>query len=400
VLNNRRPRQSSSRRVTPVAAAAALQAVAVQPDERVVSMPLASSHIISNSSVLPTSFADYERAVESFIHWCKRNDLLLTDAACVDQHLTTFMESLFVNSMPNCKNLANNALFGMIRRHPELKTQLPRARLARKGIEKLVPSVQRVPIPWPACVAIASVMAQSGYIYRAVAVLLMFHCLLRIGEAASITVGDVVSPRRLQGDLGDSAPLMYAIVRIAEAKTGVEQSVTITDAHIYHLVCRISADRHASEKLFDCSDSTLGKTFATAVRSLGLGHIENLTPHSCRHGGATYAHDRGMRIEDILVRGRWAVNKSAVHYMQTLRGAQIAIALPQVVHDIGLWCMGNLSERLYSMYDEYMAAQQAQQLPPPPPAPTAARRRRGAGSASKKKGSGKKRKRNRRRSPS
>jgi hypothetical protein len=94
------------------------------------------------------------------------------------------------------------------------------------------------------------------------------------------------------------------------------------------------------------------------------------------------------------------VNKSAVHYMQTLRGAQIAIALPQVVHDIGLWCMGNLSERLYSMYDEYMAAQQAQQLPPPPPAPTAARRRRGAGSASKKKGSGKKRKRNRRRSPS
>jgi hypothetical protein len=38
--------------------------------------------------------------------------------------------------------------------------------------------------------------------------------------------------------------------------------------------------------------------------------------HSLRHGGATHDYLKGMPFDDVMVRGRWAVTKSAVHYIQ------------------------------------------------------------------------------------
>lgn len=50
--------------------------------------------------------------------------------------------------------------------------------------------------------------------------------------------------------------------------------------------------------------------------------------HSLRHGGATHDFIRGMTIEWIMFRGRWASSKSARHYIQSGRAVMLSTAVP------------------------------------------------------------------------
>jgi hypothetical protein len=58
-----------------------------------------------------------------------------------------------------------------------------------------------------------------------------------------------------------------------------------------------------------------------------------------------------MRIEDVMVRGRWAANKSAVHYIQQGRQLMMLRAVPSFVDWIGretssqlVWALDALSQ--------------------------------------------------------
>ena len=55
--------------------------------------------------------------------------------------------------------------------------------------------------------------------------------------------------------------------------------------------------------------------------------------HSLRHGGASRTYLRGgaVVLPDLLVRGRWAVEASGRHYIQSGRQLLLSMSLPSTV---------------------------------------------------------------------
>ena len=53
--------------------------------------------------------------------------------------------------------------------------------------------------------------------------------------------------------------------------------------------------------------------------------------HSFRHGGASRAYLEGRDMSAIILRGRWAAESSARHYVQAGRQMLLALALPPAV---------------------------------------------------------------------
>ena len=80
--------------------------------------------------------------------------------------------------------------------------------------------------------------------------------------------------------------------------------------------------------------SALRSALARALHLLGAGgplwetRGLHFVWHSFRHGGASRAFLAGREMSEIIVRGRWAAESSARHYVQAGRQMLLALALP------------------------------------------------------------------------
>jgi integrase len=306
-------------------------------------MPLHISSILRSSIVVPSTLDVYESAVNSFLQFCSYHLLSGQTSHEVDTYLSQYMESLYQNSIPNGRQHAAKTLFGIIRRCPQYKLSFSLSRQSLKGYQKLIQSVSHIPLTYYTCVAMAAVMAKSGYIHRAIALLLMFHCYLRVGEMESLLISDIALPE--QNRFGSNTIL--SALRIGKAKTGRNQTVSITDTHIHILLQSIINNRSPTEKLFPFSASAFTRTFHQSLSTLGLSNM--FVPHSCRHGGATHDHIHGMNIEQIMLRGRWKSNESARTYIQSLRAVMLTVDIPIHIHTMGEACAKDLSTNLFNL---------------------------------------------------
>ena len=307
-------------------------------------MPLHITTALRSSIVVPSTLDVYESAVNFFLQFCSYHLLSGTTSHEVDYYLSQYMESLYQNSISNGKQHAANTLFGIIRRCPQYKLCFPLSRQSLKGFQKLIQSVSHTPLTYYTCVAMAAVMSKSGYFHRAIALLLMFHCYLRVGEMESLLISDIALPE--QNRFGSNNIL--SALRIGKAKTGRNQTVSITDTHIHILLQSIINNRSPTEKLFYFSASSFTRTFHQSLSSLGLSHIK-FVPHSCRHGGATHDHIQGSSIEQIMLRGRWKSNESARTYIQSLRAVMLTVDIPIHIHTMGETCAKDLSTNLFTL---------------------------------------------------
>jgi integrase len=310
----------------------------------VSTMQLHTTSTLRSSYVVTSTLKRYESAVDSFLAFCAHHSLADCSPSEVDTNLSHYMESLYHNDIAGGKQKAADTLFGIIRRCPQMKLLFPLSRQALKGFQTLVPSISHKPMTYHICVAVAAVMAKSGYRDRAIALLLMFHCYLRISEMDILLISDVALP----GDNKFGTNTIYSALRIAQAKTGKNQTVTINDPHIHTLLQVVINNRPISEKLFSFSSSAFVRTFDASTAALGLTSF-HLVPHSCRHGGATYDHINGLSIEQIMLRGRWKSNESARTYIQSLRALVLTIDIPAHVHTMGKSCAVDLSTNLLAL---------------------------------------------------
>jgi hypothetical protein len=90
------------------------------------------------------------------------------------------------------------------------------------------------------------------------------------------------------------------------------------------------------DRIFPFSPSSFRTLIKDVSTSLGLGQIPYV-PHSFRHGGATYSHQRGATIEQIMYRGRWVALESARvrRYIQTARALLIMLTIPSGLNETG-----------------------------------------------------------------
>ena len=180
-----------------------------------------------------------------------------------------------------------------------------------------------------------------GHPAMAVALLLAFHCYLRIGELLRVEARDYVpaSPR----GLGNS----HSFLHIPKAKTGAQQDVIITDPEVAWLLALAVRAAHVLQpmtapgfvRVFPYGERVFRSLFAQCAASYGIPR--QIVPHSMRHGGATHDFVSGARSADeVRIRGRWRMEKSMQHYVGAMRSALATLHVPERA----MWCGAALAD--------------------------------------------------------
>jgi integrase len=132
-------------------------------------------------------------------------------------------------------------------------------------------------------------------------------------------VRDLVDERDNKLRLG--VPMAGFTGRLRNTKTGPNKWFRVLDPTVGRMLRRHLASRGNERQLFAFSVGQLRYQFNKALAALGLS--KDFVFHSLRHGGATHLYLSGWSVEDVLHAGRWAVTKSARHYIQA--GPAVAI---------------------------------------------------------------------------
>jgi len=271
----------------------------------------------------------YSKAYQKFILYCEENGECVSSLSSIDHSLSSYIEHLFLSG--ESPSLASNTLFSIQYHIPQLKSRLYESKQTLRGWNKLSPKMSRPPLTKQLTTVIAVSMAKAGYHNAAIATLLAFDTYLRVGELTSLKVCDVASAYNFDLDTN-----VKMAIGLAKTKTGVQQSVVVEDRVVQQLLRAWvkGAYNHgvplsAADSLFGLSTYQYRKLFRLACDSVGIGHI-GFTPHSLRHGGATHDFMCDRSLESILLRGRWAVSKSARTYIQSGRFLLIGVNVPHL----------------------------------------------------------------------
>lgn len=183
----------------------------------------------------------------------------------------------------------------------------------------------RTPLPLDillALVAAALGLRQGGL---AAILLLMFHCLLRPGEAAALRIGDILLPSQRLG-----RPIGIVAVRrpkVRGARGPRLQSVLIEDQRLLAWLEWLTDGRAPSTPLLLGGYPALLKQWTILSGMVGLER-GRYTPACCRAGGATFDYLERGDLGDLLRRGRWANTSTLDHYVQLAMAELTLRALP------------------------------------------------------------------------
>lgn len=283
-----------------------------------------TASILRDAVLAPSTIDRYKRALGLFLSWCDSNGVTDTsDYEQLDTLLCLYIEHLFRTKQP--KTSASNAINAIQFFTPRCKSLLPECHLLIRGWDRLTPAQSHPPLTFELTVVIAVCMLRASpstpSLYgAAVATLLAFDCYLRVGELCGIRVRDVA----LSAGHHFGTAYTGSAIALPRTKTGPNQYVTISMPVVQTLVTQLvshvlstSSSRAAPRDslLFDFTADTYRKYFHAACHALNLSQY-GFTPHSLRHGAATYAHLRHVPLDDILLRGRWRQPLSARIYIQ------------------------------------------------------------------------------------
>jgi integrase len=248
----------------------------------------------------------------------------------IDRLFSQYLEHLY--SIGGSRQYAQFALSGLKFHLPHLKGRLADSALCMKGWKNLVKVKSHPPLTWELVVLFSCSALKSGYYSEAMAMLLAFHCYLRISELISLRYKDVArfnDPR-----LGSAFREMA--LRLPRTKTGKNQWVSIenpTVANLFHQY--LSLQKFSSkQKVFPFSASRYRCLLYSIKSSFGLSRIPYV-PHSFRHGGATSDFAKGMSIEYIMFRGRWKHMESARNYVQQGKALYLKAKIPKKLNNDG-----------------------------------------------------------------
>ena len=117
------------------------------------------------------------------------------------------------------------------------------------------------------------------------------------------------------------------------------------DDDVADLVRAVVRATQPGQFLFAFSADSFRRVFKDTCADLGLS--SDYVPHSLRHGAATRDHIRGVPLEEILRRGRWASTKSARHYVQSGRAVLLVTEVPRRVLRAG-WVLSRYIPSIFS----------------------------------------------------
>jgi integrase len=292
-----------------------------------------TSSTLRDGALAPATLRAYHTNVNKFLQFTRLTSikhLLRLKPIIIDQRLAEYIDHLFASR--GSYSYAVQALYGLIYLFPPIRPFLGESRLRIRGWNRLREHYSHPPITWELTVVFAATMAKWGHHAEAVACLLSFDCLLRVGEMTRLTYHDIVQPNDAR--MGSAHTGM--IVRLARAKTGLNQSVALENPNVQTVLHSylLAYPFMKQDRIFPFTSESFRRLIHRVSSALGLGDIAYV-PHSFRHGGATYLYQRGSRIEDIMFRGRWLSLESARRYIQTARALLIRLDIPDELNRRG-----------------------------------------------------------------
>ena len=252
----------------------------------------------------------YKRAVVDFVRWCDDNGGRADDDEEMDDLMVNYFQELCETDRG--RSVAEATLYGLIMFLPRAKGKLSCSQQALRGWSRMTPSTSYPPFSWEVACAVGAKLARSPTEYRhGVATVLAFDCFLRVGELCALRREDVAD----EGDPRMGAGHKGMLLHIRKAKTGKNQSVRVYNPDVRKVVQLVVRATKPGHRLFPFSPATYRKMLRHACSELRLSKA--YTPHSLRHGGATYWHNNLSRsMEAIMHRGCWASSISARLYVQ------------------------------------------------------------------------------------
>jgi integrase len=236
----------------------------------------------------------YERVRRFFGEWLIAQGYEPRSPEEFDRRGEEYVTHVYDDGLPGyhaCQLVAAMELY-----HPLSKGRWVLTGGAAAGFRRVNPGGHWPPLPAEVVLAAAACLWSWRRPEEAVALLLGFHCYLRIAEVVGLMKELVVLP----GDAEESVP---ASITIEDAKTGGNQTVRLDSEFIIGLVKR-HRESNGEVKLFArLTEDSFRKWLKKALKRLGL-EDEGYVTHSLRHGGAARDYHHGFRSrEEVKTRG-------------------------------------------------------------------------------------------------
>ena len=231
-------------------------------------------------AVDPRTRARYASEVKHFLQWAYDDSsvpLTSLDRDSVDSLVSGYLHHLYASGIPLYRGVAT--VYGLINADSRLHDHMRMSKLALRGWRRLTPSRSYPPLTWDSACVIALKLVEFNEIRAAIAVLVMFDCYLRIGEATSIRYCDVIDA---------SSARMGSVYRgtsivLPRTKTGHNQSVVVRHPVVIqllnHYILKDGIPAYG-DKLFGLSAAKFRRLFKKATAALGLS--SDYVPHSLR----------------------------------------------------------------------------------------------------------------------
>ena len=270
----------------------------------------------------------YAVEVRHFVEFVRDRGDRVDTREDLDYWMAYYCHVAYTDGHPS-KGAVEKALAGVEHWLPEFKP-LPLTRRCVRGWGKLRPPQPAAPFPRDLVWACATLACLSGDVAVGVAMLVAYDCWLRISEISGITAADVHDTRGQVDPVGRGVSVF-----LPETKTGRRQAVTVEDPAVAALLLVLARAQGERGAVLFPPPAKLRSVLARCLDVLNVdAHGLAFVWHSFRHGGASRAYLRGDEMSRILTRGRWAVESSGRHYIQSGRQLLLAQELPQTVIDL------------------------------------------------------------------
>ena len=285
-----------------------------------------------DAALAPSTLAMYNKNLSKLLTHTRLtlSQLLSLSPSRIDCVVAAWMDHLYRGG--GSFDYASQCLHGLTFHSPALRLKLNRSRMCLRGWARIRETHSHPPITWELTVMFAVTMASWGYHAEAVAALVAFDCLLRVGEATRLVRSHVVTPNDPR--VGGAHPTMA--LRLAVTKTGRNQWVSLHNP-VVAAVLEHYLDSHTpkhTDRVFPFTPGQFNRLLHQTASALGVGHIPYVA-HSFRHGGATCAYLAGATIEQIVYRGRWRRLESARIYIQAGRALMTTWSIPSGLNASG-----------------------------------------------------------------
>lgn len=288
----------------------------------------------------PATVRSYFSAAGRFLNWAADHfpGANPWNAYHVDDILTEYIHVLArsgwaLSEARNCLNGLVAALF--LPKGPSL----PMARIALRGWSRMRPSKQHLPIPWAIAVLMATHCRENVKQRRpdppalrfrkAVGILVAFNGLLRLNELCDLTPESVSAPDHECKTGHFNGPCIH--LWLSKTKTGPDKAALIDHPDVMLLLMKAKSLTEPGKRIFPFSKSYT-PSIHSAQRDLGL---PVMVFHGLRHGAASRLHNRGVPLEEIRIRGRWAAHASSLHYIQGGQAALLKASIPDELISLG-----------------------------------------------------------------